>query len=146
MGDSHVSTEMLLLGIAAGTSKSGQLLRDLGMSRDKLMPAIEHVRGGQKVTGEDPESSPASGRGVVRPAVVHRGKGPGGVRGLGGGGGHLRPGARPARRRQRGRRDVSADSTGSSIVTSGSASPAASARLTSGQARWWADVAGASPR
>ena len=56
LGDSHVSTEMMLVGISAGSSKAGQLLRDLGISRDTLMPAIEHIRGGQRVTGEDPES------------------------------------------------------------------------------------------
>ena len=54
--DSHVSSEVLLLGLAAGSSKTGQMLRDLGLSRDQLMPAIEHVRGGQRVTSEDPES------------------------------------------------------------------------------------------
>ncbi|MEQ1566355.1 MAG: ATP-dependent chaperone ClpB [Myxococcota bacterium] len=55
-GDSHISTEVLLIGLAAGSSKTGQLLRSLGMTREKLLPAIEHVRGGQKVSGEDPES------------------------------------------------------------------------------------------
>ncbi len=55
-GDQFVSSEMLLLGIAAGTSKAAQLLRELGFTRDRLAPAIEHVRGGQRVTSEDPES------------------------------------------------------------------------------------------
>ncbi|MEQ1501954.1 MAG: AAA family ATPase [Myxococcota bacterium] len=55
-GDSHVSTEMMLLGVAAGSGKSGQLLRKIGLGRDKILTAIEHVRGGQKVTTEDPES------------------------------------------------------------------------------------------
>jgi ATP-dependent Clp protease ATP-binding subunit ClpB len=57
MGDSHISTEAFLLGIAAGSGKSAQLLRNLGLTRDKLLQAIEHVRGGKKVAGEDPESS-----------------------------------------------------------------------------------------
>jgi ATP-dependent Clp protease ATP-binding subunit ClpB len=57
LGDSHVSTEALLLGVAAGSGKSAQALRSLGLTRDKLLTAIEHVRGGKKVTGEDPESS-----------------------------------------------------------------------------------------
>ncbi|NCG21328.1 MAG: ATP-dependent chaperone ClpB [Rhodobacterales bacterium] len=55
-GDSHTSTEMLLLGICAGTSKGGQLLKAEGLGRPTLQAAIEAVRGGQKVTGEDPES------------------------------------------------------------------------------------------
>ncbi len=57
LGDSHISTEALLIGIAAGSGKSGQALRQLGFTRDKILQAIEHVRGGQKVTGEDPEST-----------------------------------------------------------------------------------------
>ncbi len=56
VGDSHVSTEMFMVGIALGTSKAGQTLRDLGFTKERLLEAIEHVRGGQKVTGEDPES------------------------------------------------------------------------------------------
>ncbi|MBX2797266.1 MAG: ATP-dependent chaperone ClpB [Myxococcales bacterium] len=56
LGDSHVSSEVLLLGLAAGSSKTGQVLRELGVRREALLPAIEHVRGGQKVTSDDPES------------------------------------------------------------------------------------------
>ncbi len=55
-GDSHIATEMFLVGIAAGTSKAGQTLKELGFTRAKILEAIESVRGGQKVTGEDPES------------------------------------------------------------------------------------------
>jgi len=56
LGDSHISTEVLLLAVADGTSKAGQILKDYGASRDRILTAIESVRGGQKVTGEDPES------------------------------------------------------------------------------------------
>lgn len=56
MGDSHISTEMFLLGIVAGTSKAGQLLKRLGINRSLLMDAIEVVRGGQKVSSENPEA------------------------------------------------------------------------------------------
>jgi ATP-dependent Clp protease ATP-binding subunit ClpB len=55
-GDSHIATEMFLVGIAAGSSKAGVALRELGFTKAKLLEAIESVRGGQKVTGEDPES------------------------------------------------------------------------------------------
>jgi ATP-dependent Clp protease ATP-binding subunit ClpB len=55
-GDSHVSTEMFLLAIAMGTSKTGQMLKRYGLTREKIAEAIEVVRGGQKVTSEDPES------------------------------------------------------------------------------------------
>jgi len=57
LGDSHVSTEVLLLGIASGSSKTGRMLKDYGATPDRITQAIESVRGGQKVSGEDPESS-----------------------------------------------------------------------------------------
>ena len=56
LGDSHIATEMFLVGIAMGTSKAGQLLKELGLNRAGLLTAVETARGGQKVTGEDPES------------------------------------------------------------------------------------------
>ena len=54
--DSHIATELFLVGIAMGTSKASQLLKELGLNRGQIHAAIESVRGGQKVTGEDPES------------------------------------------------------------------------------------------
>lgn len=56
LGDSHISTEVFLLAIALGSSKAAQVLRQNGLSRDHILTAIEAVRGGQKVSGEDPES------------------------------------------------------------------------------------------
>ena len=56
MRDTHVSTEVLLHGIAQGTSKSGVLLKDWGITPDALSKAIEQVRGGQRVTGENAEA------------------------------------------------------------------------------------------
>jgi ATP-dependent Clp protease ATP-binding subunit ClpB len=55
-GDTHLTVEVLLLGLVAGSGRTGQALRELGFRRDALLPAIEHVRGGRKVTGDDPES------------------------------------------------------------------------------------------
>ena len=56
LGDSHISTEVMLLAIVRGSSKSGQALKDYGADAQRILAAIESVRGGQKVTGEDPES------------------------------------------------------------------------------------------
>lgn len=56
-GDSHVATEMLLLGIVEGSSKTAQMLRDHGVTPASVRQAIESIRGGQKVTGEDAEGS-----------------------------------------------------------------------------------------
>ena len=55
-GDSHVSTEIVLLAMAMGTSKAAQVLKSAGATPDALRTAIDSVRGGQKVSGEDPES------------------------------------------------------------------------------------------
>ncbi|MCO4747556.1 MAG: ATP-dependent chaperone ClpB [Proteobacteria bacterium] len=57
LGDSHISTEILLLGMASGSSKAAQLLRAHGCDPAALLVAIEATRGGQKVTGEDAEAS-----------------------------------------------------------------------------------------
>ena len=54
--DSHISTELLLLGIARGTSKAGKMLKEEGADPASLLAAIEIVRGGQKVTGENAEA------------------------------------------------------------------------------------------
>jgi ATP-dependent Clp protease ATP-binding subunit ClpB len=56
-GDTHVSTEMLLLGIAAGSSKTAQMLRDYGVTPAALRTAIEAIRGGRKVSGEEAEAT-----------------------------------------------------------------------------------------
>ena len=56
LGDSHVSTEMFLLAIAMGTSKTGVMLKRYGLTRERIAEAIEVVRAGKKVTSEDPES------------------------------------------------------------------------------------------
>ncbi|MFT7520086.1 MAG: ATP-dependent Clp protease ATP-binding subunit ClpB, partial [Kiritimatiellia bacterium] len=54
-GDSHVATEMLLLGILAGSSKTAQMLRDYGVTPNSFRDAVDIVRGGQTVTGADAE-------------------------------------------------------------------------------------------
>ena len=56
-GDSHVSVEMLLLGVVSGSSKEATMLKDRGLTKDTVGQAIEKVRGGQKVSSEDPESN-----------------------------------------------------------------------------------------
>ncbi|TVQ91438.1 MAG: ATP-dependent chaperone ClpB [Deltaproteobacteria bacterium] len=56
-GDTHVSTEMLLLGIVTGSSKTAQMLRDYGVTPNNLRTAIDAIRGGRKVTGEEAEAA-----------------------------------------------------------------------------------------
>ncbi|MCU0249647.1 MAG: ATP-dependent chaperone ClpB [Vicinamibacterales bacterium] len=57
MKDEYVSTEHLLLAIAAesGRAESARLLRDRGMTRDRLLEALQSIRGSQRVTDQNPE-------------------------------------------------------------------------------------------
>ncbi len=57
LGDDYVSTEHLLIGIAAKGGQAGELLDQQGVSAKKLLAAFEKVRGGQRVTTADPEGT-----------------------------------------------------------------------------------------
>ena len=57
LGDEYVSTEHLLLALAASSSPAGDILRTLGASRDQLAAALPAVRGSGKVTSPDPEGT-----------------------------------------------------------------------------------------
>ncbi|MFC9236171.1 ATP-dependent chaperone ClpB [Streptomyces decoyicus] len=57
LGDAYVSTEHLLIGIAAKGGRTGELLADQGASAKKLLAAFEASRGGQRVTNADPEGT-----------------------------------------------------------------------------------------
>ena len=57
--DDFVSTEHFLLALADDQEKgpAGQLLRRLGVSRDRLYQALQEVRGRQRVTSPTPETT-----------------------------------------------------------------------------------------
>ncbi len=56
-GDEYVSTEHLLLAIAAEKQDdAGRALAEAGASREAIERALEAVRGGAKITDQDPES------------------------------------------------------------------------------------------
>ncbi|MCG0284863.1 ATP-dependent chaperone ClpB [Streptomyces sp. PSAA01] len=57
LGDDYVSTEHVLIGIAAKGGQAGELLDQQGASAKKLLAAFEKVRGGQRVTTPDPEGT-----------------------------------------------------------------------------------------
>ncbi|MFF4950919.1 ATP-dependent chaperone ClpB [Streptomyces chattanoogensis] len=57
LGDAYVSTEHLLIGIAAKGGRTGELLEQQGASAKKLAAAFEASRGGQRVTTADPEGT-----------------------------------------------------------------------------------------
>ena len=57
MGDAYVSTEHLLLSLSAEKdAPAGKMLRQHGVNRDDLLKVIEQLRGGTKITDQDPES------------------------------------------------------------------------------------------
>ncbi len=57
LGDEYVSTEHLLVALAASTSPAGEILRAAGADRDRLLAALPNVRGSAKVTSADPEGT-----------------------------------------------------------------------------------------
>src|SRR6478736_3799530 len=57
LGDSFVSTEVLLVGLSTGNDAAARLLRDAGASREALLAALPGVRGDRKVDSPDPENT-----------------------------------------------------------------------------------------
>ncbi|GEL95333.1 ATP-dependent chaperone ClpB [Cellulomonas composti] len=57
LGDDYVSTEHLLVGLAAGQSGVADALRAAGASRDALLAALPTVRGSGRVTSANPEGT-----------------------------------------------------------------------------------------
>jgi len=54
--DEYVSTEHLLLAVAAAKDPAGQALVDSGATRESVLKALASVRGSARVTDQDPES------------------------------------------------------------------------------------------
>jgi ATP-dependent Clp protease ATP-binding subunit ClpB len=57
LGDAYVSTEHLLIGIAAKGGAAGELLSRQGATAKKLAAEFDTIRGGQRVTTPDPEGT-----------------------------------------------------------------------------------------
>jgi len=57
MEDEYVSTEHLLVGLAADGGEAAQVLREAGATPQALLEAFEKVRGHARVTSEDPEGT-----------------------------------------------------------------------------------------
>ncbi|MHB1423368.1 MAG: ATP-dependent chaperone ClpB [Gemmataceae bacterium] len=55
--DEYVSVEHLLLALTGDTGTSGRLLKEFGVSRDRLMSALQEVRGTQRITSQNPEAT-----------------------------------------------------------------------------------------
>ncbi|MFH8472428.1 ATP-dependent chaperone ClpB [Streptomyces sp. NPDC018000] len=55
LGDDYLSTEHLLIGIAAEGGRAGEILSGQGASAKRLLDAFDKSRGGRRVTTPDPE-------------------------------------------------------------------------------------------
>jgi ATP-dependent Clp protease ATP-binding subunit ClpB len=53
--DDYVSIEHLLLAMTDDTGAAGRILKEFGVARDRLMRALQEVRGHQRVTSQSPE-------------------------------------------------------------------------------------------
>src|ERR671935_2267955 len=60
--DEYVSTEHLLLALAddADKSQAARTLRDMGVTRDKILSVLAQIRGNQRVTDPNPEGKYAA--------------------------------------------------------------------------------------
>ncbi len=57
MSDEYISTEHILVGLAADGGRASAILRDAGAGPDQLLSAFEEVRGHARVTSQDPEGT-----------------------------------------------------------------------------------------
>jgi ATP-dependent Clp protease ATP-binding subunit ClpB len=60
LGDEYVSTEHLLLAVGEVGGDGRQLLERHGATREAILTALQSVRGGQRVTSQNPESTYAA--------------------------------------------------------------------------------------
>lgn len=55
--DDYVSTEHILLSLSNDKGKTGQLLRDNGITYKDILSALKDIRGNQRVTSQNPEDT-----------------------------------------------------------------------------------------
>jgi ATP-dependent Clp protease ATP-binding subunit ClpB len=53
--DEYVSTEHLLLALVKDSGEAGNILKELGATRDKILNALVGIRGAQRITDPNPE-------------------------------------------------------------------------------------------
>ncbi|MFQ5522700.1 MAG: ATP-dependent Clp protease ATP-binding subunit, partial [Acidimicrobiia bacterium] len=57
MGDDYLSVEHLILGLAESKGALGDLFRSQGLTTASILEALQTLRGGKRVTSEDPEAT-----------------------------------------------------------------------------------------
>jgi ATP-dependent Clp protease ATP-binding subunit ClpB len=55
--DEYISVEHLLLAMTADGGPVGRLFKEFGITRDRLMTALQEIRGSQRVTSQNPEAT-----------------------------------------------------------------------------------------
>ena len=55
--DDYISVEHVLLAATEDTGATGKLFREFGVTRERLMRALQEVRGSQRVTTQNPEAT-----------------------------------------------------------------------------------------
>jgi ATP-dependent Clp protease ATP-binding subunit ClpB len=57
LGDQYISIEHVLLAVADDTGAAGRIFRELSITRERLMQVLREVRGSQRVTSQNPETT-----------------------------------------------------------------------------------------
>jgi ATP-dependent Clp protease ATP-binding subunit ClpB len=57
LGDEYVSIEHVLLAMTDDTGAAGRILKQFGITRERLMQTLREVRGSQRVTSQNPEAT-----------------------------------------------------------------------------------------
>ncbi len=55
--DDYISIEHLMLALCEDGGAAGRVLKEFGVTRDRLMRALQEVRGSQRVTSQNPEAT-----------------------------------------------------------------------------------------
>ena len=55
--DDYISVEHLLLAMTEDRGATGRMLKDFGITRDRLTRALQEVRGNQRVSSQNPEAT-----------------------------------------------------------------------------------------
>src|SRR5262245_41573974 len=55
--DEYISVEHLLLAMTDDNGPTGRLLKEFGATRDRVLGALQEVRGAQRVTSQNPEAT-----------------------------------------------------------------------------------------
>jgi ATP-dependent Clp protease ATP-binding subunit ClpB len=55
--DEYISTEHLFIALADENEEVGKILRDIGVTRQRILEALKEIRGNQRITSQNPEAT-----------------------------------------------------------------------------------------